>query len=327
MHATARTRRATTLGLAGLSALLLALHRRAALGAGGFEKDALAALRRHVSFDAALWASGSLGAAGPQPHTLYLCGLPPRMMQEWEAIKNEDLLFARALRAMGKVVCADARRLADGTPLPPAVAAHCRRWRMERVAACVYPLPEVGLLSALSLYRRDPRNPFSAAECGFIEAAIAHLADGLNRHRLGRVRERRQETHALALCDRKGILHAAAETLTGLMRCEWPDWRGPHLPPALLGAKGEFKGRHLVARCAAAEDDLIWVAVRARRPFDALSARQREVATLYASGASHRAVAARLGLSPETVRNHLKRVYRVLGVGDKAALAQQLARI
>ena len=57
----------------------------------------------------------------------------------------------------------------------------------------------------------------------------------------------------------------------------------------------------------------------------ALSAREREVATLVAAGNRNRDVAAALYLSEKTVESHLARIYDKLGVRSRAALATLIA--
>jgi DNA-binding CsgD family transcriptional regulator len=57
-----------------------------------------------------------------------------------------------------------------------------------------------------------------------------------------------------------------------------------------------------------------------------LTKMQREVATLAVSGASAPEIAPLLGVSVNTVRTHLKAVYRVLGVTSRAELAQALGQ-
>ena len=39
---------------------------------------------------------------------------------------------------------------------------------------------------------------------------------------------------ALAVIDRRGMLHVADQGLSDLMRREWPNWTGPVLPPLLV---------------------------------------------------------------------------------------------
>ena len=60
------------------------------------------------------------------------------------------------------------------------------------------------------------------------------------------------------------------------------------------------------------------------RPLPAtLTERRQEVATAVLRGKSVNAVAAELGLSPHTVRNHLKAVYRQVGVNSRAELLRR----
>jgi ATP/maltotriose-dependent transcriptional regulator MalT len=60
-------------------------------------------------------------------------------------------------------------------------------------------------------------------------------------------------------------------------------------------------------------------------PATVLSAREREVATLVATGQRNRDVAAALFLSEKTVESHLARIYDKLGVRSRAALATIMA--
>ncbi len=56
-----------------------------------------------------------------------------------------------------------------------------------------------------------------------------------------------------------------------------------------------------------------------------LSKREKEVAAAYADGQSYKEIARDLGVSPTTVRSHLRAVYSKLGVSSKIALAQFLS--
>jgi DNA-binding NarL/FixJ family response regulator len=52
-----------------------------------------------------------------------------------------------------------------------------------------------------------------------------------------------------------------------------------------------------------------------------LSTRERQIVTLITMGCSNREVAARMGLRTQTVKNHLCRIYRKLGVPNRVQLA------
>lgn len=57
---------------------------------------------------------------------------------------------------------------------------------------------------------------------------------------------------------------------------------------------------------------------------EALSGRERQIAQAYAEGASHRQIADRLCIAPNTVRTHLSTIYRKLGVSTKIELLRTL---
>jgi len=54
---------------------------------------------------------------------------------------------------------------------------------------------------------------------------------------------------------------------------------------------------------------------------DALTSREREVATLVCVGLSNKQLAHRLNVSEGTVRNHLYHIFRKVGVRNRTALA------
>jgi DNA-binding NarL/FixJ family response regulator len=58
-----------------------------------------------------------------------------------------------------------------------------------------------------------------------------------------------------------------------------------------------------------------------RAQSDALSAREREVLALVASGLPNKSIARRLDISEKTVKAHLTRVFSVLGVSDRTSAA------
>jgi len=74
--------------------------------------------------------------------------------------------------------------------------------------------------------------------------------------------------------------------------------------------------------------DAIAREIRVRSPAtaSALSAREREILMLTAAGHSAPDIAAKLYLSPATVKTHLQRMYQKLGVGDRAAAVAEAMR-
>jgi ATP/maltotriose-dependent transcriptional regulator MalT len=85
-------------------------------------------------------------------------------------------------------------------------------------------------------------------------------------------------------------------------------------------AAAAARAKVLAARCEGA-----WTPTLARVPdVDVLTAREREVATLAATGLSNREIATRLFVSLRTVENHLHRAFAKLGVTSREELAGPL---
>ena len=58
---------------------------------------------------------------------------------------------------------------------------------------------------------------------------------------------------------------------------------------------------------------------------DLLTARELQIAVLFAQGLAHKAISRRLGTSSITVSAHLRRVYAKLGVRRRSTLAARIA--
>ena len=82
------------------------------------------------------------------------------------------------------------------------------------------------------------------------------------------------------------------------------------------------------ALCERARAELLLAGGRPRPPAgagaDALTAAERRVAEIAASGATNREIARRLYLSPKTVEMHLRSAYRKLDLAGRAGLATAL---
>jgi two-component system, NarL family, nitrate/nitrite response regulator NarL len=100
------------------------------------------------------------------------------------------------------------------------------------------------------------------------------------------------------------------------------DARGNEIADAVVAvARGEtVLGRDIQAAVAQR------IRQTAERTGPSLSAREREVLALVATGLPSPEIARRLNLSTTTVKTHLQRVYEKLGVGDRAAAVAEAMR-
>jgi DNA-binding CsgD family transcriptional regulator len=58
-----------------------------------------------------------------------------------------------------------------------------------------------------------------------------------------------------------------------------------------------------------------------------LSERERDVLSALSAHSTTKAIAKQLGLSPETVKHHLKRIFTKLGVHSRAEALERLAHL
>jgi DNA-binding CsgD family transcriptional regulator len=136
--------------------------------------------------------------------------------------------------------------------------------------------------------------------------------------------------HARAILTRdSGRIESAASAFTELGALLW----AAEAESAAASAHREA-GREASARAAAARAALLLERCGGARtpalalagPVEELTAREREIAAMAAGGASNRDIASRLVVSVRTVENHLQRVYRKLGVGNRRELPGGLNR-
>jgi DNA-binding NarL/FixJ family response regulator len=100
----------------------------------------------------------------------------------------------------------------------------------------------------------------------------------------------------------------------------------------LAGATYEVVGEFLsiaAARASGLESDAILMALRQQddlAPVEPLTARELEVLELVAEGRSNKAIAARLGISDQTVKFHVAAICGKLGAANRTDAVQRAIR-
>jgi len=191
----------------------------------------------------------------------------------------------------------------------------------------------------LRLWRSLTQTPATEGERSALNFLMPHLVEAQRENRLSRA----YDTEAAAparrshvLCDAEGVLQQVDEHGLALLRSEWPRWAAARLPEPLAravalhaaaiaqnGGAAEatvpFHGRQVTVLITRSADALL-LEVRRRSMVDRLSPRQRDIATLYASGQTGPQIATHLKLSPSTVNNHLGAIFKKLAVSNKVQL-------
>jgi len=71
---------------------------------------------------------------------------------------------------------------------------------------------------------------------------------------------------------------------------------------------------------------MIGTALKPRAGSGCLTLKQRSILEMIAEGMQDKQIARELGISPGTVKNHAKKIYRALGVGNRHDAAEMLRR-
>jgi DNA-binding CsgD family transcriptional regulator len=232
----------------------------------------------------------------------------------------QSVVSPRALAAPGiaRFVTEEA---ADGSE----VALHPAR----RLEICVRESSS-GLHAFLACARRSDQPPFSLAERAMLEVLAPHMFTAWRHARRAALYGHlaRCRAQSAAVVDGFGVVHVADSRFFSLLRSAWPQWSGTRLPDLLeplLSTPGErvIDGIRWHSTSLGADDAI----VLAGTPLGALhrlTPRETRVVARILDGESYGQAAEALGISANTLRNALVRVYRKLGVRNKMELVRRL---
>ena len=291
-----------------------------------FQDWALEQVKSLIPFDSAWW-----GNAATEPikiHWLHLYNCDASILEAYPPCIPHDFFRAELMAHPGVSV-----NMSDLTTRRRFVCTHLYRqigkpYRVEWSLGTLLIEPASALSEFITLWRHDPKRPFTEAERQAKELLMPHLVEAFRAVRLRHFLERKETRHRIwALVDKQGYIREASAGFSSRLRAHWPEWRGNRLPDVLAQCVTEgraFKTKSLDIALKQSES-LRFLEVKANTVLDKLTARESEVVTRYANGETYSAISAALTLAPATVRNHLSRCYKKLGVNSKMELAKLLA--
>lgn len=326
---------------AALSSLVLQLHRGCrSWPAAAFQDRACELLAEVLPFDSALWGAenpASLRRVALQPYRVPDALWARYLTQPHDGGRAADLLLAAARQATGTAVAC------DFAAIQPAAGGDAAALGADGLAALgvAYGLamaqaePLSKLRSFFCVWRMKGGAPFTTDDQRLLQFVVPHLMETARESQLARAGDTADAAAAPrshAVSNLQGVLHHLDDRCQALLRLEWPQWQGGLLPAPLLAALSAalqqpgvstFVGRRMAVRLSISGSTVL-LAVRLRAASDRLSARQRGIAELYASGCTGPEIAQRLGLAASTVNNHLGEVFKKLQVSSKVQLARVL---
>lgn len=312
--------------IARLNPVLLDLHRASHEAPfRTFQRIALDLVNQIIPFDSAWW--GNASAEPLEIHRMHLHNCENTILRDYLPYIGEDFMLVELMAHPGRSI-----NLADLTTRARFVRTALyqkvgKRYRIEWSLGTLLVEPVSSLNEFLTLWRHDPKRPFSETERQIKEWLMPHIADA---HRAARLREvlddPRDKRECWAVADERGFLREITPAFVHCLRRVWPGWQGSMLPEDLLTAVREAKTTRLGSQklCVEARGIYRFLRVTNASSLDNLSTREREIVGRYAQGETYVAIAKALGLSPATVRNHIAHCYRKLAVNNKAELTRRV---
>lgn len=296
--------------------------------AGAFKRKVMDSLRTLIPFDMALWASGH--TRDLQVNNTFLYRLPQELMVSWEKVKHQDRLLQGLIQNPGVTFdvydfYSRKERLALDT-----YQNHSRLFGIEHAISTAIPDPQTGLLEIMSLYRRNPDQPFAQTDLKTKSFLFPLLIAAWHENQIHCLANRGacRENEDTAICDSKGWLRHADPGFVRQIQENWPEWTGPVLPAEIQAWLVNGTSAHLAQSGLIfhriAMGDMLRVRVHPANGYEHLTQREEEVAHAFALGLTYKEIAAELKVSPNTVRRHIESVYKKLGVATKLELFQSI---
>lgn len=299
----------------------------ASLPIGKFEKHIFLPIQDYLPFDSAWLGRSTITDRGPVMHESYTFGLPANYVSDWQLVRDEDPLAPRVTAAPGAAV---ALQITDAG-ISQGFRDFGGKFGLAQLMCAIHLDPVLNTCTHLSLYRERLLPGFSSRDKELLEALVPNIAAAITMNRVRHIHLLRAESSSqkfsVAACNRRGIIQYAEGNFGEFVLMEWPEWKGSLIPSALLevadseAAPRTYVGKSVVADIEWEDNNLLIVKIRTRALSDSLSPRELAIARMFGEGKTYKEVAKYLGISPATVRHHLRQAYIKLKVQNKGEIA------
>jgi DNA-binding CsgD family transcriptional regulator len=304
------------------SQVVFALHTQVRSSSiSAFHQQALLLLGSLIAFDKAWWGRATWNDELPVEHSSFLQGLPKSYATDWDELKVNDRSLSKMHQTQG--VCQAIHCTAPDAN--PSLAELGRHYDLSYALSIVLTEAHTQLGVHLTLFRSHGSPPFTPTEKRLLEWLMPHLIAAEQESYLRTISTLRDsegayDETALAVTDRFGVLLSVEPVFLSMLTSEWPGWHGHRLPGQWV-PENVYAG-HSVRIESQPMGDLFLLRAHRRSAVERLSARELEVAKGFAIGQTYKEIARNIGVSPCTVRHHLRKIYNKLGINRKAQIAQ-----
>lgn len=317
--------------ISAYSHLLLNLYKEAQdLPIDVFQDTVLSSLQRLLPFDSSMWGHGVLKEEGLDIHSIHLFNTTPAMLEEYAKVKHLDCA-ATAMQAAANLTLAFRNSQVFQGDERRGIREFCTRFGHENFWISSDIHPKTGFAQWISLYRKDPHQVCTADETELLSDLAPHLMQALAMNRIIHserlLGDSAREKWCTAIVDQRAVFHYCDPRFADLLQQEWPG-HSTEYAPAAIKAKFEHNRFQFIGKKSfidgRLEKDLFFLRARQLTQADSLSPTELTVARLLTAGKTHKGIAQVLDRSPETIRTHVKSIFRKLNIHNAAALASLL---
>lgn len=300
------------------SALLLSVYELARhVSIDEFQSEVLYAIESCISHSSAWWGRASIQNDGPHLHRTHLKNLSERYLSDWKAMREKDITVQKVFDDPGQAVII---RFADSdTPLE--LKSLGKEHGINQLMCVIAIDPVTQLCEHVALYRSHGEPDFTQSDVDTLTNLMPHLVSATATNQLRTLYNLRESVNhhrvAFAICDKKGVLQMTEPTFTALLLTDFPEWKGPQLPPELY--ESEYCGENITLSFDRI-GGLLLMQARYRDQSDQLSSREKSVAKLMNEGMTYKMIARQLDIAPNTVRHHIRSMYQKLNIHNKTEL-------
>lgn len=254
-----------------------------------FDSKFLLLLRQYLHFDTAWIGKSTLAENGFILNSSCLYGLSHEYVDSWQRVRMLDSITPQVLASPGKAVVLSTVE----TGLHPEFSNFLKAYLIKETICVYFEDRSQNTCMHISLYRSDRTAQFTPRDVQLLEHVMQSFVFGSTVCAL----RRRLPTERLS----RVIPEALQEQQTGF---------GSVNPQTKEVAGQEVSnGAGTQLPCSNA-------------PLDGLTPKELQVSRLFAQGMTYKAIAKQLGMSPATVRHHLRSIYTKLSINNKTQIAR-----
>lgn len=288
-----------------------------------FQQRALQMLGRSIGFDQAWWGILSPNSHGFSLRSSFRHELPLAFEEHWKLVSADDTLASDVHRTPKTTIHYTPAELSS---TPGLKSLNGEQGIQHALCTSIF-FPGQDAFFFITLFRSGKyAKPFTPHDITLKQQVTSHVYLSWKANLEAEIERMHIPNKLLkastAFIDATGLILCADSAFTDMFRELHPKWHTPdHIASNLLNSPSLSANGQLQISLSLA-GGLQRIDILRELIFNRLTAREKEIALLYADGKSYKDIACHLALAPTTVRHYLRLIYSKAGITDKSELVR-----